>query len=224
MSEEISDIINIINDDMHKYEVLHDKIISYLTREPRLKKMVHSYKSRFKDPEHLRKKIIRKNDEDLSRDVIDRKGPITTDNVKNRITDICGIRILHLYVGQFPEIHNTLMEYVSSGELFLYERPKAYTWDPEYAEFFKQLDLNTELKESFYTSVHYVFKARADNDVTCEVQVRTLFEEVWGEIDHIYNYPNKSDNKVMQEQLKVLARIVGAGTRLADSIFSLSQK
>ena len=49
-----------------------------------------------------------------------------------------------------------------------------------------------------------------------------MFEEVWGEIDHTFNYPEPSKNKVVQEQLKVLARVVGAGTRLSDSIFELN--
>ena len=115
------------------------------------------------------------------------------------------------------------MKYVDSGELALYEAPKAYTWDPEYQKLFESLGVAPKLKDSFYTSVHYVFKPRADSDITCEVQVRTLFEEVWGEIDHSFNYPNKSESKVVQEQLKVLARVVGAGTRLSDSIYELNK-
>ena len=115
------------------------------------------------------------------------------------------------------------MNYVDSREIALFEKPKAYTWDPEYSSYFQSLGLDSKLKESFYTSVHYVIKPRADSDVTCEVQIRTLFEEVWGEIDHTFNYPSRSDIFAVQEQLKVLARMVGAGTRLADSIFKLSE-
>ncbi len=44
---------------------------------------------------------------------------------------------------------------------------------------------------------------------------------MWGEIDHTFNYPVASSSKVVQEQLKVLARVVGAGTKLSDSIFEL---
>jgi ppGpp synthetase/RelA/SpoT-type nucleotidyltranferase len=215
--------ISVIKKDMYLYEFLHDKFISYLNRDPALKNLVHSYKSRFKDIDHLREKIPRKNAEDDARDPDKRKGHITPENIKSRITDICGIRILHLYVGQFEKIHNALMGYVNSGELSLFEAPKAYTWDPEYYSYFMRLGVKPQLKESFYTSVHYVFKPREDSDITCEVQVRTLFEEVWGEIDHKYNYPKKAENKVIQEQLKVLARVVGAGTRLSDSIFALHE-
>ena len=220
---DIDEAISIIKSDMHKYEFLHDKFTSYLVRDPALKNLVHSYKSRFKNLDHLKEKIERKNKADLALPTEERQGMITKDNIKSRITDICGIRILHLYVGQFEEIHKTIMEYVKMGELALYEEPKAYTWDPEYSEYFKSLGLQSKLKESFYTSVHYVIKPREDSDITCEVQVRTLFEEVWGEIDHTFNYPQPSTSNVVQEQLKVLARVVGAGTRLADSVFRLNE-
>ncbi|MCH2058201.1 MAG: RelA/SpoT domain-containing protein [Thalassotalea sp.] len=221
-SVELESAISVIKEDLHSYELLHDKFLSYIKRDPVLKELVHSYKSRFKDLEHLKNKISRKNLEDslLAEEL--QQGPITEDNIKERITDICGIRILHLHIGQFEDIHKALMKYVDNGELALYEPPKAYTWDPEYSKLFDELGLTPKLKESFYTSVHYVFKPRGDSDITCEVQVRTLFEEVWGEIDHKFNYPEKSDSKVVQEQLKVLARVVGAGTRLSDSIFELS--
>ena len=31
-----------------------------------------------------------------------------------------------------------------------------------------------------YTSVHYVVSSKSRTKVTCEIQVRTLMEEVWG--------------------------------------------
>lgn len=217
------DAIQVIKDNIHSYELLHDKFISYIKRDPELKFLVHSYKSRFKDLDHLKSKIERKNHEDGLLPEDKRQGLITAENIKERVTDICGIRILHLYIGQFKDIHTALMKYVDSGELALFEHPKAYTWDPEYSRMFEGLGVSPKLKESFYTSVHYVFKPRLDSDITCEVQVRTLFEEVWGEIDHMFNYPTKSDSRVVQEQLKVLARVVGAGTRLSDSIFELGK-
>lgn len=220
----IAKIVEVIEKDRHLYELLHDKIISLITRDPVFKEYVHSYKSRFKDRDHLERKIERKNAEDLALPEEERKGPITIENVKDRITDISGIRIMHLYQGQFEHLHKKIMQLIEEGEFALYEDPKAYTWDPEFSAYFESLNLKAELKESFYTSVHYVFKPRMDSDITCELQVRTLFEEVWGEVDHRFNYPKPSDSMVIQEQLKVLARLVGAGTRLTDSIFKLKDQ
>jgi len=219
----INNCIDHINNNIHLYELFNDKIISIITRDKRLKSLIHSFKNRFKDEQHLRKKIIRKNLEDLERPVEKQVGPITPQNIMNRITDICGVRVIHLYQAQFDGIHQAIMDYVGQGEIFLYEQPKAYTWDPEYRESFSALGLNSILRGSLYTSVHYVVRPRADSDVTCEIQVRTLFEEAWGEIDHTLNYPTETNNVAVQEQLKVLARIVGAGTRLSNAIFKTSE-
>ena len=62
------------------------------------------------------------------------------------------------------------------------------------------------------------------SDVTCEIQVRTLFEEIWGEIDHTINYPHATNSIACKEQIRVLAKLVSTGTRLADSIFRTYDK
>ncbi len=98
----------------------------------------------------------------------------------------------------------------------------AYTWDPESKQYFEGLGINVQVKESFYTSVHYLVRPRPDSDLCCEIQVRTLFEEIWGEVDHAINYPDPSSNLSCREQLRVLAKLVGAGSRLVDSIFRSS--
>jgi ppGpp synthetase/RelA/SpoT-type nucleotidyltranferase len=43
-------------------------------------------------------------------------------------------------------------------------------------------------------------------------------EEVWGEVSHKINYPQKTKSEACQEQLKVLARITSGCKRLVDSI------
>ena len=46
-----------------------------------------------------------------------------------------------------------------------------------------------------------------------------MFEEIWGEIAHSINYPHPTESVACKEQLKVLAKFISTGTRLADSIF-----
>lgn len=220
-NDSIENCLKKIDGNMRAYNLFLDKITSIITRDERLTPLVHSFKTRVKDRKHLEDKIIRKNKEDAALPTEKQKGCITPDNIMNRITDICGVRIIHLYQSQFDDIHKTIMEYVDNNELALYEKPKAYTWDPEYNDSFVKLGLDSIIRESLYTSVHYVVKPREDSDVTCEIQVRTLFEEAWGEIDHTLNYPVESKSVAIQEQLKVLARIVGAGTRMSNAIFKI---
>lgn len=173
--------------------------------------IIHSVRSRFKDPSHLIDKIRRKKENGKI---------ITKDTLLRDVNDLIGIRVLHLYQDQFKIIHNEIVKKVEVDEDWRFvEKPKAYTWDPESEVYFKTLGIETELKDSYYTSVHYVVTANNKSEITCEIQVRTLFEEIWGEIDHSINYPHETDNKSCKEQLRVLSKLVSTGTRLADSIF-----
>ena len=163
-----------------------------------------------KDEEHLRAKLIRKAAEGEC---------IDSEHLLARITDLAGVRVLHLYQAQFAKIHEVITDQIRRGDWCLCEPPVAYTWDPECTQFFESLGVRTELKASHYTSIHYTVKPRPESNLACEIQVRTLFEEAWGEIDHQINYPTESRIRTCKEQLKVLAKLVGASTRLADSIF-----
>lgn len=173
--------------------------------------VIHSIRSRIKDPEHLRDKLKRKSS-------LNRK--ITIDNYLTEITDLVGVRVLFLFQNQFKIIHEGILESIKHDEWKLVEEPKAYTWDPEMEKIYESMNIKHERKDSHYTSVHYVIKRDNDyNDVCCEIQIRTLFEEVWGEMDHTINYPYKTGSVACQEQLEVMAKLVGSGTRLCDSLF-----
>ena len=171
---------------------------------------VHSLKSRMKDPAHLKDKLQRKME----------KGIVVTDeNLFSEVTDLIGVRVMYLHQEQFPIIHREIMNQVSKGEWKLKEPAKAYTWDPDSQKFFEEMDIKTEVKDSYYTSVHYVIKPNNNEEFCCEIQVRTLFEEIWGEIDHAINYPYETESIACREQLRVLSKLVSMGTRLSDSIF-----
>ncbi|SIT48421.1 RelA / SpoT domain protein [Paraburkholderia piptadeniae] len=173
--------------------------------------VIHSLRGRLKDEDHLLGKIARKHAEGRR---------ITKGNLFSEITDFAGLRVLHLYQGQFSEINKFIMKRVKSKVWRLVEKPIAYTWDPESADYFKGFKLRTSVKPSYYTSVHYVLApANLQEGISCEVQVRTLFEEAWGEIDHSINYPVKTEKMASIEQLRVLSKLVSTGSRLADAIF-----
>lgn len=199
----------------HELTIFMDGIGRWFETHPKLAlstpSIVHSIKTRLKDREHLRDKIARKSKPE---------DPIKPDNIFTRITDLAGVRVLHLYQEQAQFIHEEIMKKVNQkGDWFLPEPPKAYTWDPESRIFFEQMGIDVYIKDSFYTSLHYVIRPRADSPLCCEIQVRTLFEEIWGEVDHSLNYPMPTKNVACFEQLRVLAKVVGAGSRLVDSIF-----
>lgn len=187
-------------------------VLFFFENNPALKGIVHSVKSRMKDPEHLKDKIQRKL---KSEKIIDENNLFTV------VNDLIGVRVLYLYQDQFQLIHNELLKKVDETKDWMFvEAPKAYTWDPETREYFEKLNIHTEVRDTYYTSVHYVIKPNNElSNITCEIQVRTLFEEIWGEIDHTINYPHPTEIIACKEQLRVLAKLVSTGTRLADLIF-----
>jgi putative GTP pyrophosphokinase len=200
---------------VHELSIFMNGIERWFATNPRLSSgplpVVHSVKSRLKDREHLKGKIARKQGD---------AAPIDATNLFSRITDLAGVRVLHLYQEQARVIHDEIMDKVrNKGDWVLDEAPRAYTWDPESTDFFASMGFEVKLKDSFYTSVHYLVRPRADSPLCCEVQVRTLFEEIWGEVDHALNYPTPTDVVACREQLRVLTKVVGAGSRLVDSIF-----
>ncbi|NVM20257.1 MAG: RelA/SpoT domain-containing protein [Desulfobacterales bacterium] len=214
----VEDLREYIESKIHLFKIFLKGVESVFREDPVLNgvpPVIHSIKTRIKANDRIEDKINRKSDE---------ADPITKKNVFERITDFAGIRVMHLYQQQFTKIHECINEQLSRRDWVLFENPKAYTWDPESKEFFESYNLEVQLKESFYTSIHYVVKPRKDSEVTCEIQVRTLFEEIWGEIDHTINYPHSTTSLSCQEQLRVLARLVGAGSRLADSIFRVNEE
>jgi ppGpp synthetase/RelA/SpoT-type nucleotidyltranferase len=128
--------------------------------------------------------------------------------------------LLHLHTTQFAAIDRSLKQIIDEQPIELLEGPFARTWDDEYRNYFQSLGVQTQKSETMYTSVHYVVSSKMKTTMTCEIQVRTLMEEVWGEVDHSINYPHRVDSIGCREQIRALARSTSAATRLVDAIFA----
>lgn len=198
-------------------QLFHDQMIVAMKASLKLAQSIHSMRSRLKDPDHLADKLARK-----IKNCKENKTPfdITPDNLLVKVNDLVGIRLLHLYTRQFTAINVALGEIFEEGKYQVIEGPFARTWDDESRQFFKACHVDTQESPSMYTSVHYVIGSASKTIVTGEIQVRTLMEEVWGEVDHTINYPHSLDNVPCREQLKVLARVTSSASRLVDSIFA----
>jgi ppGpp synthetase/RelA/SpoT-type nucleotidyltranferase len=215
-SNSIEKVIEYYFDNQHRLQQFQASVETFFSKHRVLNSkplpVIHSIKTRLKDPDHLQDKIERKKKSGRE---------ITVDNLFTEITDLIGFRVLHLYQDQFPIIHEEIIKHIGIGDWSFVEPPKAYTWDPESKIMYDRLGIGSEVKDTYYTSVHYVVKPNNSNPnpICCEIQVRTLFEEIWGEIDHSINYPHPTEDVACKEQLRVLSKLVSTGTRLADSIF-----
>lgn len=215
----VDSILGAYNDqyNLERLKALQSALMTCFSESEELKPHIHFLKTRLKDTSSLRKKLERK--------ILNAKEKgelykITPKNLFAKINDLIGIRILHLYTDQIKTINPIMKKLFDIHGHRLSEGPFARTWDDEYKDFFQKMGIKTESSSSLYTSVHYIIGVGpTSNELTAEIQVRTLMEEVWGEVDHQINYPVKTKILSCEEQIKVLARVTSSATRLVDSIF-----
>lgn len=174
---------------------------------------VHSLKVRVKDPEHLIAKIVRKKCEspELS---------IGLEDYRSKVTDLVGLRALHLFKDQWRPIHDFVTE---SWELN--EEPIAYyrAGDPDaLLKAFEQAGCAVTEHPYGYRSIHYVIKSQPDKELRMvELQVRTIFEEGWSEIDHSVRYPRLSSDPYLMHVLTIFNRLAGSSDEMGTFIKGL---
>jgi putative GTP pyrophosphokinase len=200
----------------HLLETFSNNIRSFLGNSPELGTLVHSMKWRLKDPDHLEEKLERKAKEAREKRVA---FDYSVDNLFVRVNDLVGFRLLHLHTNQFERIDHLIRELLREARFELVEGPIARAWDSESRSYFERIGVECVDSKSMYTSVHYVIASNSKTKLTAELQVRTLAEELWGEVNHQVNYPHPTNVLPCVEQIKVLARLVSSCSRLVDSIF-----
>jgi putative GTP pyrophosphokinase len=212
----INDLVQHAKANENIFANLLGNLFNDLSADKQLMRNVHSMKSRIKDPDHLRDKLIRKWTEARKKH---REFTINRDNLFVKINDLAGFRILHLHTRQFWQINKCLERIFEEERYRVIEGPSARTWDDESREYFRSINIRCVKSSTLYTSVHYVIAPNKKTTYSCEIQVRTLAEELWGEVDHTINYPYATDSLACKEQIKVLARVTSSCSRLVDSIF-----
>ncbi len=169
---------------------------------------VHSLSYRVKDTKHLLEKIIRKNPEYL-----ESGDSVSKENYEKKITDLMGIRILLLFKEDWLLVHGYIME--RYGEMLL-EPPFAHVREGDSTRLY---DGSVEIKKTKpYRSVHYVI--RTEQGLGIEIQVRTLYEEAWSEIDHRLRYPYDLTNEMLCNYLSIMNRLTGMGDEMGTFIHS----
>ncbi len=212
----IDELVAHFQDERHRFEILADSLVTTVQKSPDLFPLLHSVRHRIKEPNHLRNKLLRF-EERCKQD--GKPFGINVGNLFRKVNDLAGIRLLHLHTEQVGDINRRLLAILKEQMYQIVEGPVANCWDVEYEELFKRFEIPTKSRNSMYTTVHYVVQANRRTKITCEIQVRTLMDEVWGEVSHRVNYPRESISRSCRDQLRVLARVTTAGTRLVDSIF-----
>lgn len=174
----------------------------------------HTVKYRIKDPEHLIDKIIRKKQAENSRS-------ITKETFLDEFNDLIGFRILHLFKTDWESIYKTLKSKYECAETpVAYHRPGD---DEGFLNRCKEFGLDVVQKEAGYRSIHYIAKIPYfEAFFKCEIQIRTIFEEGWSEIDHLVRYPSNTNNELLNGYLLMFNRLAGCADDMG--VFLMTMK
>lgn len=166
--------------------------------------------SRIKEPDSLIVKIINK--------IYEGKEIYTTINVTNyykTVTDLIGIRIIHKFIGEWEQINELIYAKFYRGDEyfiedynreysdnktspFLIERPEIHYPLNGRLDLYQDVERRLNIKFKYtpnnrnYRGVHYLVNYYG---IYAEIQVRTLSDELWGEVNHDYVYKMKRTEK-----------------------------
>lgn len=199
-------ILDQIAEDFEEQKEELTETVKKYAEEIQLCTAVHSLNYRVKDTYHLIEKVIRKNPRHINNG-----DSINKDNYKIRITDLMGIRILLLFKEDWLSVHDYLMEHY--GERLI-EPPVAHICRGDRTDLYQGKVRVSD--EKSYRSVHYVIKS--DSGLGIEIQVRTLYEEAWGEIDHKLRYPYNITNSILNNYIDVMSKFTGVGDEMGSFI------
>lgn len=198
------------------YGVEKDIIEKFMTNDAK-EVGIHSVRSRLKKPDSLIEKIIRK--------TIDAKKKglgknITIKNYTSEINDLIGIRILHVFKNDWFGIHNFIL---SDCKYKTKKIPTVYYRKGDEKSFVDECKRNgcdAQVHPKAYRSIHYIIDPYPQKNIAfAEIQVRTVFEDGWSEIDHKLRYVSKKGTKhVLDSYLLALNRIAGSADEIGTLI------
>lgn len=186
----------------HLLSLLEEKVIEARDNpDPEKRVPIYLTKWRVKGLDSLYLKTKRKNYESL-----------------DKITDLGGFRILCLFEQDLISVNEFLVDLLSSGLIDGMKEAKLYYWNDEIKDKLKGIinknfedvhieEIDPRINFSGYKSIHYVVemsfsKAR----YTVEIQVRTLLQDVWGELEHALVYKRGNSHPHIQKSFYLLSR------------------
>lgn len=203
-------LMHVYNDYIEHKEDLEAQA-HYVANVLRKSDKAHTVSSRIKDPEHLIAKLIRKTPERQSER--NNEFQFSTENYIKEITDLIGVRVLHVFKEDWKDIHDYINSKWNITEVIANIRQGDNT------DIYTSEELNIETRETGYRSIHYLISFTPQlHEVVAEIQVRTVFEEGYAEIDHILRYPNNNVPDILNLNLLMLNRLAGSADEMSSYV------
>ena len=187
-----------------KYDKLAVYIVRLIRDDPSApKECIHTILYRIKDEARLIEKIDQENSSPATNEK-----PITHNNFHERIKDIIGIRVICLRLSDIVKVEEYI-QFLVEEKIFQFMRK------PDHKRSFvlpidpgESVPPDVNLQYSGYSSIHYQIKLGENSDaskkykrIQVELQLRTILEEAWGEIDHKYRYTFSRTGDTLPEHI-----------------------
>ena len=177
---------------------------------------IYSTKYRIKSPESIYLKTKR------------------TEKSLAEIQDYSGLRILCLFEEDIIKINDKLLSIFERVGLVL-EMYKVYNFDDQVlisnlkksiSQYIPEQDVfKPKRKLSGYKSIHYIgYQLQGLRKVYIEVQLRTLLQDVWGELEHALSYKRGMIHPHIVKSFKLLARDLGTSDMLMSHLRDINKK
>lgn len=208
-----------IADDYKSNELILLDEAEYIAKKIQRCEAVHSVRWRIKSVSHLIKKIVRKLSDDQK--PAEKYKGITVDNYKTIVTDLIGVRAIYLFKSDWEKVHQHIL---SRWVLKDHEPVTIYHRKGDIMDIY---DAYTDCKQEIhfynYRSIHYLVPATKINSeqIYCEIQTRTIFEEGWSEIDHKVRYPDYSEDANLMSYLTIFNRLAGSADEMGSYVNEL---
>ncbi|MBD3299890.1 MAG: GTP pyrophosphokinase [Candidatus Moranbacteria bacterium] len=208
----------LIKKDFKKYKKELEPLARYIVKQLHHSSKVHSIRYRVKDEDSLIAKIIRKRIEDPKRKIDCR-------NYKKEVTDLIGVRVLHLFKEDWQGVHDFICRnwnfYNNFSPIAYYKQGDLL----EMIEEFEKRGLEVKLHPYGYRSIHYLVESKPGKEVhIAEIQIRTIFEEAWSEIDHTVRYPDNLGDSLLEQYLTMFNGLVGSADQMGSYVVKLKRE
>lgn len=141
-----------------------------------------------------------------------------------RMDDALGVRVVVHFLSDLSLVHNELLALTERFAIASDPQPVGYLPNDVFASLclphVRQVD-----KPSGYTSIHYRIQHRGsrlspEQRPWFELQLRTLVQDAWAEVEHLIGYKAHKDTKVSVEDE---TRLISGHLRVIDQHFDLLQ-
>lgn len=151
----------------------------------------------------------------------------------DQIIDYAGMRILCLFERDIYTVNQFLLKYFKANNITI-EKIKVFNYDNNAFNKIKacveSVGLGGSLvpkidKESGYKSVHYQVSATLINkNIVVEIQLRTLLQDVWGELEHSLSYKRGGIHPHIKKSFELLSHDLQTTDALMEHLKDINEK